>query len=680
MSSVFDVNGDAAALIASVDWMATSVGPPERWPPHLRTAVSLLLESRFPMLLCWGPDLVQFYNDQVRMLGTTKRPASATSAPVTFAEWWHIVAPLLDPAMAGDAVWHDDTLVPLDDQDRAFVTLVAREIGRSLGQAEPRRRDERAFESPAGAGRAVASILPDVSHPGRDFAPPIEAAATVTARPRQTILVVDDNAAVRKSLARLLSDRWTVATAANGEEALDAVRASAPALVIADVVMPKLDGFGLVGALRADPATRDIPVIMLSVRGDEDDRIHALQAHADDYLLKPVSPRELRARVEAQLLRAEIRAIEAAHDRQLADLVRHAPVAVALLRGSGHVVEFANDAFASMVGGVDLVGRRIADAVAGLGPAGVVDQLDDVYASAQPSRAASVPLSLNRGHRDPSEPGYFNFACQPLRDHRGDVAGIVVVAVEVTAAIEARNEADAANRAKDQFLAVLGHELRTPLSPILTAVRLLELKGSNDEHEVKLRQTILRQALHMQRLIEDLLDVGRIVAGKLQLDKRCVSLATLVQRAVEAASPFIDRQQHTLTVVMPDHDVYVEADAERFTQVLWNLLNNAAKYTVQGGQVELSVEDAGSQVVVRVRDHGVGIPHAMLDRVFDRFVQVSRDGTVNEGLGIGLSVAKTIVELHEGTIVAHSDGPDTGSEFVVSIPVGGAASPARLLA
>ena len=204
---------------------------------------------------------------------------------------------------------------------------------------------------------------------------------------------------------------------------------------------------------------------------------------------------------------------------------------------------------------------------------------------------------------------------------------------------------------------------------MLAAVRLLELNGSPDAHTQKLRATIGRQARHMQRLIEDLFDVGRIVSGKMRLEKDRVDLATLVEQAVEAASPAIERRHHALTIVMPDDPVYVDADAARFTQVLWNLLNNAAKFMPDGGRIELSVKAAGGAAIVRVRDYGVGIAHDMLERVFDRFVQAPRGGERSEGLGIGLAVAKTIVELHGGTIVARSDGPGLGSDFTVIVPV-----------
>ena len=177
---------------------------------------------------------------------------------------------------------------------------------------------------------------------------------------------------MREGVARLLSDRWTVETAADGEAALAAARICNPALVITDVVMPKLDGYALLRALRADASTRDIPVVLLSAHAGEEAHFEALEADANDYLVKPFSAGELRARVEAQLLRSEIRAIRAAHDRQLAEVFRHAPVAVALLRGSEHVFDFANDEYMSIVGRGDLVGKTIADALPELAEEGLV--------------------------------------------------------------------------------------------------------------------------------------------------------------------------------------------------------------------------------------------------------------------------------------------------------------------
>jgi PAS domain S-box-containing protein len=483
------------------------------------------------------------------------------------------------------------------------------------------------------------------------------------------ILLADDNADMREYVARLLSDRWTVESVPNGAAALQAVRRRKPSLVISDVMMPVLDGFELLRALRTDSETRDLPVILLSARAGEEASIEGLAAGADDYLVKPFSARELRARVEAQLLRAEIRAVQAANDRRLADMFRHAPVAISMLRGPDFVFEFANDAYLAVIGHRDVVGKTLAEALPELTAQGFNALLDRVRESGEPYVADSRRVVINRGPHGDAEGAYFNLVCQPVRDHDGRVERIAVIAVDVTELVQARHQAEAANRAKDHFLAVLGHELRTPLAPILAATRLLEVKGPSDPTIDKLRQTIFRQTTHLSKLVDDLLDVGRIITGKLRLDRTRVDLATIVRQACEASSPLIVRRRHTLDVSLPDTPVQVEGDGGRMTQVLCNLLNNAAKYMDDEGRIELSVSEDAGQAVIRVRDEGIGIAPDMLDRIFDRFVQDGAPDVVHDGLGIGLSIVKTIVEMHGGTVVVHSHGPGRGSEFTVALPV-----------
>jgi len=289
----------------------------------------------------------------------------------------------------------------------------------------------------------------------------------------------------------------------------------------------------------------------------------------------------------------------------------------------------------------------------------------------QPYSADSLHLALNRGPDGGPQSVYVNFLLQPIQHAAtGAVERIAVVAVEVTELAQARHDAEAANRAKDQFLAVLGHELRNPLAPILTATRLLELQGPKDPHLQRLRETITRQATYMLKLVEDLLDVGRIITGKLRLQKTRVDIAVLVRQAVEASSAAIERGGHRLDVTVPDGPVYVDADAARITQVLSNLLHNAAKFTPEPGRIQLAVSDHAGTLSIHVRDQGVGIAPDMLERVFDRFVQAAAfDDRTSEGLGIGLSVVKTIVELHGGSVVARSEGTGKGSEFTVVLPV-----------
>jgi two-component system, chemotaxis family, CheB/CheR fusion protein len=241
---------------------------------------------------------------------------------------------------------------------------------------------------------------------------------------------------------------------------------------------------------------------------------------------------------------------------------------------------------------------------------------------------------------------------------------------DITARRRAEQELRDIDRRKDEFLAVLAHELRGPLAPILTAVKLLQAKGPPDPTLQRLRDTIYRQTTQLSTLVEDLLDVGRITAGKLRLQKGRVDLRDIAKQAVEVSSAVIERHRHTLRVQLADAPVYLDADAARLVQVAGNLLSNAAKYSPDGGHIELEVfEDAGMGTL-RIRDQGVGIPPEMLDRIFDRFVQVGGSGDRAEGgLGIGLSVVKALVDLHGGTVGAHSGGIGKGSEFTVRVPL-----------
>jgi signal transduction histidine kinase/CheY-like chemotaxis protein len=230
-----------------------------------------------------------------------------------------------------------------------------------------------------------------------------------------------------------------------------------------------------------------------------------------------------------------------------------------------------------------------------------------------------------------------------------------------------RQRAELASRAKDEFLAMLGHELRNPLSPILTATQLMRLRAE-DVFE-KERTVIERQVKHMIRLVDDLLDVSRITRGKVELRRRPVELSEVIAQAVELASPAIEERAHRLLVDVPNSGVVVHGDAARLAQVFGNLLNNAAKYTPHGGSIELLVRAKDAIVVASVRDTGIGIGPKLLGHVFELFVQ-ARQGIDRAagGLGLGLAIAKTLVELHGGTIEARSEGQGRGSEFIVTLP------------
>lgn len=231
------------------------------------------------------------------------------------------------------------------------------------------------------------------------------------------------------------------------------------------------------------------------------------------------------------------------------------------------------------------------------------------------------------------------------------------------------SELKEAGRRKDEFLAMLAHELRNPLAPIRNALQIMKMPGANASTIEQARQMTERQVQHMVRLVDDLLDVSRIMRGKIELRKEPIALAVVVDHAVDTTRPILDAQGQEIIVALPDEPLRLEADPTRLAQVIGNLLHNAAKYSNRSGRVWLSAERQGEEIVLRVKDEGVGIRSDLLPHVFDLFVQGDRSLERSQGgLGIGLTVVRKLVEMHGGTTGVHSDGPGLGSEFMVRLP------------
>ncbi|MDC0680798.1 ATP-binding protein [Sorangium atrum] len=511
--------------------------------------------------------------------------------------------------------------------------------------------------------------------------------------PSARILLADDNADMRMYVRRILDERWTVEAVCDGAAALESARRSPPDLVIADVMMPVLDGFGLLRALRADPATRGVSVIMLSARAGEECRVEGLAAGADDYLVKPFSARELVARVATHLqLAAHRRAVEWERGRMYA-LFEHAPVGIAVYRGADLVVEMANPHFVAMVGHRDVIGRKLQQAFPEIIGSPLLDVFRRVYATAEPFVTYDCRFDLDRG-RGVLEESYWSFNLHPMRDAGAAVTRILVVALDVTESVrarkkleaaarereellrraeDARRDAERANRAKDEFLAMLGHELRNPLAPIVTALHLMRLRAGG--HAERERLVIERQIKHLTALVDDLLDVSRITRGKVELKKQRIELAEVVAKAVEQASPLLEQRRHHLTVTVPSSGLAVDGDVTRLAQVVSNLLTNAAKYTESGGEIAVRAERTGGEVVLSVRDDGIGIAPEMLASVFERFVQERQALDRSQGgLGLGLAIVHNLIAMHGGRVCAHSEGRGRGSEFTLRLP---AAAPVR---
>jgi PAS domain S-box-containing protein len=378
------------------------------------------------------------------------------------------------------------------------------------------------------------------------------------------------------------------------------------------------------------------------------------------------------------------------HERDLAlaqrdAMLLNAPVAAALLMGTELRFHLANHRYCELVNSTSLVGKTFVGAFPHLQGTGVAEAIARVFASGEPYHAEELALSWPDAQGQPEE-RYFKFSLEPLLGADGRPEGVIVVAVDVTEHVRSRQAIERAHRereqllvdlssasqAKDEFLAMLGHELRNPLSPIVTALQLMRMRG--DGAHSREGEIIQRQVDHLVRLVDDLLDVSRVTRGKIELKFERVELAQVLAKTIEMASPLIEQRQHRFEVEIEPGLVW-EGDPVRLAQVVSNLLTNAARYTEPGGQLWLRARRDGAQSVeISVRDTGIGLAREVRGQVFELFFQGKRSiDRAEGGLGIGLALVKNIVELHGGSVEARSEGKGLGSEFVVRLPLQSAA-------
>jgi PAS domain S-box-containing protein len=450
-------------------------------------------------------------------------------------------------------------------------------------------------------------------------------------------------------------------------------------------MMPRLDGAGLLAEIRADSRTRSLPVIMLSARAGEEARIEGLSAGADDYLVKPSSARELLARVGAHLnlarQRGELERALRYRCEQLETILEGAPLGIYLI-GADFRIRAVNPVAQPVFGDVpgSVLGRDFDEVMHLIREPAYADDIVRIFrhtlttgepyytrehASVRPARGVREYYEW-RVERITQPDGELGLVC-----YFRDISAHVAARTAVEESREALKEAD---RRKDEFLATLAHELRTPLAPIHNALEILRLSGG-ERGASTVYEMMGRQVSHMVRLVDDLMEVSRITRGKIDLRRQRVELAAIVGSAVETTRPLIDAAGHVLTVDLGSEPLELDADPVRLAQVFGNLLNNAAKYTGNGGQITLRAERRDAYVVVSVRYNGAGIRSEVLAHVFEPFVQGERSYTRTQGgLGIGLTLARSIVVLHGGTIEAHSSGPGQGSEFIVRLPLRPAAA------
>ena len=360
--------------------------------------------------------------------------------------------------------------------------------------------------------------------------------------------------------------------------------------------------------------------------------------------------------------------------RRLEKLISHAPVPIAIAHDPGCRMISANAALAELLG-------VPADANISLTPPPGEQPRYRIQRDGRDIPAEQLPMQYAIAHRTrirndieilraDGTVRYIQNDVEPLYGASGEVSGCVSVCVDLTEQKRAERMLLEADRTKDEFLAILSHELRNPLAPIRNALGVLRRSGHDPLVAGRAYEVIERQVYQLVRLTDDLLDVSRITRDQIDLRRERIDLRLALQSAVETSQPLIDVAGHILAFEMPRDPIWVHADAARMTQAFANLLNNAVKYTDRGGRITIHTSVDGAQATVSVTDTGIGIAPDVLPRIFDMFTR--SDGSTNrirEGLGIGLTLAKRLIELHEGTIEATSDGPGRGTTFVTRLPM-----------
>jgi PAS domain S-box-containing protein len=479
------------------------------------------------------------------------------------------------------------------------------------------------------------------------------------------IVLADDNADMRSYVCNLLAPFYGVEAVADGAQALRASRRQRPDLILSDVMMPNLDGFGLIKQVRSDPSLQGIPVILLSARAGEGSLVEGLDAGADDYLVKPFAGRELLARVGALI---ELTQMRQSGEERLRLAIDGAKMGTWDWNLDANVMHWSASQFEA------LGYETRPDGLASYEMWRVRLHPDDADRVESQLSAAMVECSVYEAEyriirADTGEVRWLSVYGRALGQNGGTARRNVGVLLDITDRKKAEQALSEADRKKDEFLATLAHELRNPLGPIRNAARILGATNLAPQQLAWCREVIHRQTEHMALLLDDLLDVSRITLGRLQLKRESVEVARLVDSAVETARPLIDRRGHRLLIDLPEDPLLLEVDPLRIAQVLANLLTNAAKYMDPGGEIRVTARAIDGAIEIAVDDTGIGLDQESLQSVFVMFSQVDSAIDRSEGgLGIGLALVKGLVELHGGTVHAESAGLGRGSRFILRLP------------
>jgi len=501
-----------------------------------------------------------------------------------------------------------------------------------------------------------------------------------------SILLVDDQPANLLALESILGDMGELVKAHSGRAALRHLLEVDFAVILLDVQMPEMDGFETASLIREREKSRDTPIIFLTALSRSETNVfRGYELGAVDYIFKPFHPEILRSKVSVF---SELFRRRETLKRQAFELGRLSKQNELILSGAAEGIigldmdgatTFVNPATSRMVGRPvpDMSGKELHTILHPVFPGVITCDVSEC-----------VLLALMRdqqAHENVEETFYrmdgksfpVEFSISRMADYDGTARGSVMTFRDITekraAALAADSErryreAEAQNRAKDNFLATLSHELRTPMTSILGWVQFLRTGGYSQEELDEALATIEQSGKLQARLIDDMLDVSRIVLGKFQVDLRPVKISEVIEAALTTVRPSAQEREVKITSAFDERDSIVQADSSRMQQVIGNILSNAIKFTPAGRSVDLKVERSSDVLQIRVSDQGEGIEPEFLPHVFDRLRQ-AEGSHKRAGLGLGMAIARHIVELHNGEITAESEGPGMGATFTVKLPL-----------
>ena len=696
------------AEVRAFDWAQTPLGRLADWPQSLRTTVSICLASRFPMAICWGADLSLIYNDAYGALMGAKHPAALGRACY---QVWSELRPILEPMFegvlrSGEATWSDDLMLPTLRHgyvEEAYFTIsnsAVRDESGGIGGILMTVSETTARV----IGERRLRMLRDLAQGASDSRTAIEVCTKVGAAlsgyphdfPFTLTYLLDETGQANLACTTGVEIPSAAAPARlaptgcpePGPWPFAEVLATGRQVIVARLSQRLGPGASLVGAAWPEPIET---AVVLPIVQPGRDRPQGL-------FITGVSPRRQLDQGYLDFIQvaanhialavsiAEARAVER-YRAEVYELFMQAPAPFCVIKGPGLIYEMANTAYTNLFGQADeMVGRSMLDTTPAWRGQGFDELLRRVMKTGIPHVGRETRSFLPRAAGQPPEERFWTFVYSPLRAIDGTIDRVMVCAWEVTEQVQsrsilekARRQAEEASMAKDQFLAMLGHELRNPLSPILTALQLMNLRGIRSREQ----EVIERQVGHLVRLVDDLLDVARITRGKVELRRGSVELATVVVRGIELASPVLEQRQQRLEMNIPPDGMRVNGDCDRLAQVVSNLLTNAAKYSEPGSRIWISAgrdpEPTGpvgsatsktSTASLCIKDEGIGIAPDMLDSIFESFVQHRQAlDRASGGLGLGLAIVRSLVRMHGGRVTAHSPGPGKGSEFRVTLPL-----------